>query len=107
MPKGANFIGKRPEGAGRKPGTPNKLTSDLRAMIKQEITQLTADMIELAKDPETKHEIRVKIWEVALRKTLPDLTATTLNPDADGNAQPIQLVVPALDKVDHNGNPLT
>lgn len=104
MPRGEHFKGKRPEGAGRKPGTPSKLTADLR----QAMADLHADAAKRVKqilaDPEAKHADIVRIWEVTGKKLVPDLSAVTLNPDEAGKAAPIQVVInpPA---VDSDGDP--
>lgn len=107
MPSGEHFKGKKPENSGRKKGSVNKVTAEIRSIYADILDKSTSRIQELLDDPETKPDIVVEIWKVAGKKIVPDLSATTINPDADGNAQPIQLVVPALDKVDHNGNPLT
>ena len=96
----------KPEGSGRKKGQPNKVTGDLRAVINERMPSLTAAMLDMADDPATKPDIRLRIWEVAARKVLPDLSATTLNPDADGQAAPLVIHIhpPSHDSA---GNPLS
>lgn len=95
----------RPIGAGRKKGQGNKSNEELRALIKDKMPTLTKEMLEVALDPATKIELRIKIWEVAMRKVLPDLTSVA--PETDTEAKAVPLVINITPPThDSDGTPL-
>lgn len=105
MPQGENFKGKRPEGAGRKPGSENRIKGELRLKLAAAYEGMTDGILGMVDDPSVPYAVKVDIWKTLGKKVLPDLTATTLNPDADGAPKPfvIQVNPPTHDS---NGNPL-
>ena len=60
---------------------------------------------EILADPDAKHADIVRIWEVTGKKLVPDLSAVTLNPDADGAPTPVVINITPVTH-DDNGNPL-
>lgn len=92
----------KPEGSGRKPGSENKIKGELRLKLAAAYEGMTDAILEMAADPDTPPSVRVDIWKTLGKKVVPDLTATTLNPDDQGKAAPLQIVInpPA---VDHDG----
>jgi hypothetical protein len=72
-----------------------------------DIHSLAASRVqEILADPNAKHCDIVRIWEVTGKKLVPDLSSVTLNPDADGQAAPIQLVIKQRTH-DDDGEPLS
>lgn len=106
MPKGEHFKGKRPEGAGRKVGSENRIKGDLRLKLAKAYEGMTDEILDLAADPCTPAAIRVDIWKTLGKKVVPDLSATTLNPDSSGQGQHINIIVNPPSH-DSNGQPLT
>lgn len=57
--------GKR-EGAGRKPGVPNKVTADIKAIAQSYGEESIIGLIELSRDPETPAAARVAAYREVL-----------------------------------------
>lgn len=57
--------GKR-EGAGRKPGAPNKITADIKAIAQTYGEESIIGLIELSRDPETPAAARVAAYREVL-----------------------------------------
>jgi hypothetical protein len=93
MARGANFVGQKPANSGRKKGTPNTVTADIRERLAVAFAKGTDAMIVLLEDPDTDPRIRVEIWKTIGKKVLADLTSTTTNPDANGKPEQTNITV--------------